>query len=69
MVFELMKQHLVENDKELDEIYNNYKSGKMTSGELKEIAYSKMEEFMNNFLKGVEEARININKLNFVKFI
>ena len=38
MAFELMKQHLIEDDKELDKIYNEYKSGKMTSGELKEIA-------------------------------
>ena len=68
MVFELMKQHLVEDDKELDKIYNEYKSGKMTSGELKEIACSKMEEFMNNLVKGIEQARKHIDKLNFVKF-
>ena len=68
MVFELMKQHLVEDDKELNKIYKAYKSGKMTSGELKEIACDKMEEFMNNFVKGVEKARKQINKLKFVKF-
>lgn len=68
MVFELMKQHLVEDDKELNKIYKAYKSGKMTSGELKEIACDKMEEFMNNFVKGVEKARKQINQLKFVKF-
>ena len=68
MVFELMKQHLVEDDNELNKIYHDYKSGKMTSGELKEIACSKMEEFMNKFVKGTEQARKNIDKLNFVKF-
>ena len=68
MVFELMKQHLAEDDKELDKIYHEYKSGRMTSGELKEIACSKIEEFMNNFVKGVEQARRHIDKLNFVKF-
>ena len=68
MVFELMKQHLVENDKELNKIYNNYKSGKMTSGELKEIACNKMEKFMNNFVKDIEKARKQVNKLKFVKF-
>lgn len=68
MVFELMKQHLVEDDNELDNIYNDYKSGRMTSGELKEIACIKMEEFMNKFVKGVGEARKNIDKLKFVKF-
>lgn len=68
MVFELMKQHLVEDDDELNEIYNSYKSGRMTSGELKEIACAKMEEFMSNFVKGIEQARKHIDKLNFVKF-
>ncbi|MCH8329448.1 MAG: tryptophan--tRNA ligase [Nanoarchaeota archaeon] len=68
MVFELMKQHLVEDDKELNKIYKAYKSGKMTSGELKEIACSKMEKFMNDFNKGVEKARKQINQLKFVKF-
>ena len=68
MVFELMKQHLVEDDKELNRIYNDYKSGKMTSGELKEIACNKMEAFMNDFVKGIEQARKQIGKLNFVKF-
>jgi len=68
MVFELMKQHLVEDDNELNKIYDNYKSGKMTSGELKEIACSKMEEFMNKFVKGAGKARKNIDKLKFVKF-
>ena len=68
MVFELMKQHLVENDDELNKIYHEYKSGKMTSGELKEIACKKMEEFMNQFIKRMEQARQHIDKLNFVKF-
>ena len=68
MVFELMKQHLVDDDKELDKIYNDYKSGKITSGELKEIACARMEEFMNNFVKGIEHAKKHIDKLNFVKF-
>ena len=68
IVFELMKQHLVEDDDELNKIYNEYKSGKMTSGELKEIACAKMEEFMNKFVKGVEDARKHIDRLNLVKF-
>ncbi len=68
MAFELMKQHLVEDDNELNKIYNEYKSGKMTSGELKEIACIKMEDFMNNFVKGIEQARKHIDRLIFVKF-
>ena len=68
MVFELMKQHLVEDDKELDKIYKAYKSGKMTSGELKEIANKKMEKFMNDFNNGIEKARKHLGSLKFVKF-
>ena len=68
MVFELMKQHLIEKDSELDAIYNEYKSGKMTSGELKELACMKIDDFMNNFVEGVEKARKNIDQLKFVKF-
>ena len=68
MVFELMKQHLVEDDDELNKIYKEYKSGRMTSGELKEIACQKMEEFMDNFVKGIEHAKKHISRLNFVKF-
>ncbi|MBI2541296.1 tryptophan--tRNA ligase [Candidatus Woesearchaeota archaeon] len=68
MVFELLKQHLVEDDGELNKIYKEYKSGRMTSGELKEIACQKMEEFMDNLVKGIEQARKHIGSLNFVKF-
>ncbi len=68
MVFELMKQHLVEDDEELNKIYREYKSGKMTSGELKETASAKMETFMKDFVKGIEDARKHIDNLNFVKF-
>jgi tryptophanyl-tRNA synthetase len=68
MVFELLKQHLVEDDKELDKIYKDYKSGKMTSGEIKELACEKMTQFMEDFNKKTEKARKNIDKLKFVKF-
>ena len=68
MVFELLKQHLVEDDKELNKIYDEYTSGKMTSGEIKEIACEKMTQFMNDFVKKTEKARKQINKLKFIKF-
>jgi len=57
MVFELMKQHLIEDDKELDKIYKDYKKGKMTSGELKEIACKNMEKFMNSFVINLEKSK------------
>ena len=68
MVFELLKQHLVEDDKELDKIYHEYKSGRMTSGELKLLACEKITKFMNELTANIEKARKNIDKLNFVKF-
>ena len=68
MVFELLKQHLIEDDKELDHIYQEYKSGRMTSGEIKQLAIEKMAIFMDNLTKGIAKARKNIDKLHFVKF-
>ena len=68
MVFELLKQHLVEDDDELAHIYQEYKSGRMTSGEIKQLACDKMEEFMNKFNSDLEKARKKVHKLNFVKF-
>ncbi len=57
MVFELLKQHLVEDDGELQEIYDAYKSGRMTSGELKEIACEKITVFMKNLQERMAEAK------------
>jgi tryptophanyl-tRNA synthetase len=67
MVFELLKQHLVEDDKELQKIYDDYKSGKMLSGEIKQIACDKMTAFMTDFSEKLEKARKNIDLLNFVR--
>jgi tryptophanyl-tRNA synthetase len=49
MVFELLKQHLIEDDKKLNNIYIDYKSGKMTSAEIKQIAIKEMNKFMKTF--------------------
>ena len=68
MVFELLKQHLVEDDRELKEIYDDYTRGKMTSGELKEIACDKVTGFMKNLNEGIEGARrlVKAKELNFI---
>ncbi|MBI4139819.1 tryptophan--tRNA ligase [Candidatus Woesearchaeota archaeon] len=68
MTFELLKQHLVESDKELNFIYEQYKSGKMTSGEIKNVACDKISKFMKNFSEQLEIAKKKINGLNFIKF-
>jgi len=68
MVFELLKQHLVEDDKELNKIYKEYKSGRMSAGEIKEIASEKMVAIMKDFNKKLEKAKKQIDKVKFVHF-
>jgi tryptophanyl-tRNA synthetase len=68
IIFELYKQHLIEDDKELKKIYNNCKAGKLTCGDDKKHACELMTKFMNVFEKKTAEARKQIDKLNFVKF-
>lgn len=68
-VFELLKQHLVEDDEELNRIYNEYKSGKMTSGELKELTCRKITEFMNDLERKIKDSRRRVNELNFIRAI
>lgn len=68
MVFELLKQHLVEDDKELERIYEEYRSGKMTSGEIKNIACDKMRSFMDSFNKRLDKEKNIMDKVNFIKF-
>ncbi|MBI3052264.1 tryptophan--tRNA ligase [Candidatus Woesearchaeota archaeon] len=67
MAFELLKQHLVEDDQELGRIYREYRSGRMTSGEVKEIACQRMTEFMRGLESGIREARGRVSELKFVK--
>ena len=57
MIFELLKQHLVEDDKKLDKIYKEYKSGKLTSMEIKQIGIENMLKFMHDFEKKLVKAR------------
>ena len=65
MVFELLKQHLIQDDKELNKVYKEYKSGKMTSAEIKELAITKMSSFVKTFSKDVAKARQTAKKLTF----
>ncbi len=67
MAFELLKQHLIENDAELNRIYSAYKSGQMTTTELKDIACERMETFMTDFEKKVKKAQKDVAKLTFLK--
>lgn len=68
MVYELLKQHLVESDKELKKIHDDYKSGKMLSGEIKQLAVEKMNHFLEKFDADVEKYRKQMKDVEFLKF-
>jgi tryptophanyl-tRNA synthetase len=68
MNFEMQKMHLIDDDKELNRIYEECKAGKLMCGECKEISCKAMEKFMDNFSKGLEKARKETDKLKFIKF-
>ena len=67
MSFILLKQHLMEDDKELKKIYDEYKAGSMTTGEVKDITCEKLTKFMKDFEKNFEKAKKIVPKLNFLQ--
>ncbi|MBW2965676.1 tryptophan--tRNA ligase [Candidatus Woesearchaeota archaeon] len=67
MIFELYKQHLIEDDKELDKVYKDCKKGKLLCGEDKKNCCKLMTKFMNDLVKKIEKARKQVDKLNFIK--
>lgn len=67
MVFELLKQHLVEDDNELKEIHDEYKAGRMSAGEIKQIACDKMTVFLKDFDEKLDDARSLVKNLQFVR--
>ena len=68
MIFELYKQHLIEDDKELQNIYTACKEGKLMCGEDKKYACELMKKFMKDFNDNVKKAKKLVNKLNFINF-
>jgi tryptophanyl-tRNA synthetase len=66
IVFEIFKQHLIEDDKELDEVYKKCKNGEILCGECKLKAYELMKKFMEEFNKKFEKAKEEVDKLNFI---
>lgn len=67
MIFELYKQHLVDDDKELDKIYKNCKAGKLLCGEDKKKACELMTKFMNDLVKKIDKAKKEVKNLTFIK--
>ena len=68
VVFEFFKQHLIEDDNELGEIYENCKKGKLMCGDCKKKAAELMKKFMEDFNKKFKKAKNEVDKLNIMKF-
>jgi len=68
IIFELYKQHLIEDDDKLRRVYDNCKAGRLLCGEDKKNCCDIMAKFMNDLTKKIEQARKHTGSLNFVKF-
>jgi tryptophanyl-tRNA synthetase len=60
--FQYLRMFLEENDKKLEEIYNNYKSGELSTGELKNYTIEKINSFLKEHQKKREEAKKKIDE-------
>lgn len=67
MIFEIYKQHLIEDDKELNKIYISCKKGRLLCGEDKENACRLMAGFMSKLIKDIGKAKKQIKNLNFIR--
>jgi len=67
MIFEMFKQHLIEDDKKLQKIYDDCKAGKLMCGDDKKNACKLMTKFMNKLIKDIESAKKKADKLKFIK--
>ncbi len=68
MVFEMYKQHLIEDDKELRVIHDDCTHGRILCGENKARCAEHMRQFLTKFNADVERAKKQIDKLHFIKF-
>ena len=55
--FQYLKLFFEDDDKKIKKIYNDYKSGKLLSGELKNILIEKMSKFLKEHQKKREKAK------------
>jgi len=67
MSFQLLTQHFIEDDKKLKKIYEEYKTGRMTTGEIKDITCEELTKFMKDFEKNFKKAKKIIPKLKFAQ--
>jgi tryptophanyl-tRNA synthetase len=68
MIFELYKQHLLDDDNELEDIYKRCRKGKILCGENKENACKTMKLLMDRLEQGMKKAEKMVPRLNFIKF-
>lgn len=59
--FQWLSIFLLESDEEVERIYNEYKSGRMLTGELKSLTVEKLNEFLEWFRSRREEAEDWVN--------
>ncbi len=64
MIYELFKQHLIEDDKELLQRIKDNKAGKILSREDKEYAIELLNKFMDDFKRKFEKAKNLVPKLD-----
>ena len=60
--FQYLKIFFEPNDQKLKKIYEDYKSGKMLTGELKEILIEKVNSFLKEHQKRKEQAKKDLDK-------
>lgn len=61
--FQYLKFFFEPDDKKLEEIYRDYKSGKMLTGELKKYTIEKIQDFLKEHQVKLEKARKEVGKL------
>ncbi len=62
IIYEIFTYGIIEDDKELSEIYNDCKSGKLLCGQCKKLAYELISNFVQELKEGREEAKEKIKE-------
>ncbi|MBI4019068.1 MAG: tryptophan--tRNA ligase [Candidatus Aenigmarchaeota archaeon] len=60
--FQMLKFALEQDDEKLNSVYNDYKAGKLLSGELKQIAIEKIVLFLKEHQQKMQKSRIAVEK-------
>ncbi len=60
--FQYLKMMFEPDDKKLEKIYNDYKSGKLSTGKLKEYTIRKINSFLKKHQKKLKKARKKVNR-------